>query len=61
MEANGLPRGDPIFLTKGEYDKKSLESFTDYGAEESAALQRYSIILGSAFIGLGLLRYFSKK
>jgi hypothetical protein len=61
METNRLPRGDPIYLTKEEYDKKSLEKFADYGAEESVALQRYSIILGSAFIGLGLLRYFSKK
>jgi hypothetical protein len=53
--------GDPIYLTKEEYDNKKLESFADYGAEEAAALQRYSIIMGSVFIGLGLLRYFSKK
>lgn len=53
--------GDPIYLTKENYDKKSLENFADYGVEDAAALQRYSIILGSAFIGLGLLRYFSKK
>lgn len=70
MEANGLPRGDPIYLTKEEYDnegkkntspKKTTQNFADYGTEDAAALQRYSIILGSAFIGLGLLRYFSKK
>ena len=58
----------PVYLSKEEYDKKCAqesngkcsETFADYGAEQDAALQRYSIILGTTFIGLGLLRYFSK-
>lgn len=70
IKAKNHPGGDPIYLTKEEYDNKgkknilperTTQSFADYGAEEAAALQRYSIIMGSVFIGLGLLRYFSKK
>lgn len=59
-ESDGKPLGDPIYMDKEAYDKKSLETFANYGAEHDVALQRYSIILGTTLIGLGLLRYFSK-
>jgi len=59
-ESDGKPLGDPIYMNKEAYDKKSLEKFADYGAEREVALQRYSIMLGTTLIGLGLLRYFSK-